>query len=168
MARLTSIFTTIPTLRRAVAAAIVLAAAVPGYAQTVGGSSKAVEATLNGWIEAFNRGDSTGQFFTNDATLVRGNGVFVGGLKIDEMEQRESKAGLRLALKIDRVEPLGTESMWTLGQYTLTVPCKDGAPPQSIPGVAVHLLQRDGSTWRVKVSSFTRVQTPPPPQAALK
>lgn len=168
MARLTNIFITIPTLRRAAAAAVFLAAAVPGYAQAVGESSKAVEATLNGWIEAFNRGDSTGQFFTNDATLVRGNGVFDGGLKIDEMEQRESKAGLRLALKIDRVERLGAESMWTLGQYTLTVPGKDGAPPQNIPGVAVHLLQRDGSTWRVKVSSFTRVQTPPSPQAALK
>ena len=167
MARLTSIFIRIPILRLA-AAGVIAVAAVPSYAQTAAESAKAAEATLSGWIDAFNRGDSTGQFFTKDATLVRGNGVFVGGPKIDEMEQRESKAGLRLALKVDRVESLGTDSMWTLGQYTLTVPGKEGAAPQSIPGVAVHLLQREGSAWRVKVSSFTRVQAPPPAQAALK
>lgn len=168
MAGLTRKMVRIHIGRVAAAAAFVLAGAGPGHAQTSAESARAVQATLSAWIDAFNRGDSTGQFFTKDATLVRGTGTFVGGARIDEMEQRESRAGLRLALNVDRVEPLGVDGMWTLGQYTLTVPGKDGAAPQSLPGVAVHVLERDGSSWRVKVSSFTRVQVPVPQQAAAK
>lgn len=165
MAQLTGNFIRASFMRLAAAAAV--AASVPGYAQTAV-EAKAVEATLGSWVEAFNRGDSTVQFFTKDATLVRGNGVFVGGARIDEMEQRESQAGLRLALTVDRVEQIGAEYVWTLGRYILAIPGNGGAAPQTIPGMAVHVLHRDGSTWRVKVSSFTRLQTPLAPQATVQ
>ena len=167
MTQMTSIYSRTGALRLATAA-VALATTIPCLAQIAPDSAQAAESTLNGWIEAFNRGDSTGRFFTEDATLVRGNGLFVGGSKIDEMERQESKAGLRLSLKVDRVEPLGAGNVWVLGQYTLTVPGKDGAASQSIPGVAVHVLQRDADGWRTKVASFTRVQAPPPPRAALE
>ena len=168
MTRLMSVCTRTGALRLAAATVTLAASMSSSLAQTAPESTQAAESTLNGWIEAFNRGDSTARFFTEDATLVRGNGVFVGGSKIDDMEQRESKAGLRLALKVDRVEPLGAGNVWVLGQYTLTVPGKDGAALQSIPGVAVHVLRREADGWRTKVASFTRVQAPPPPRAALE
>ena len=78
------------------------------------------------------------------------------------MEQRESGAGLRLALKIQRVERTGPDSAWAMCDYELTVPNKDGAAPQVIPGVSVHVLQRQGDAWQMRVSSFTRVQAPTP------
>ena len=37
----------------------------------------------------------------------------------------------------------------------------DGAARQSIPGVAVHVLQREADGWRTRVASFTRVQGVP-------
>jgi ketosteroid isomerase-like protein len=128
--------------------------------------ARSAEATLSGWIGAFNSGESTGRFFTRDATLVRGNGVFVGAERIDDMERRESKAGLRLALKVQPVEQLGTDGVWALADYELTVPGKEGAAPQVIPGVSLHILERHGERWQMRVSSFTRVQQPPPRTAS--
>lgn len=128
--------------------------------------ARSAEATLGAWIRAFNAGESTEQFFTSDATLVRGNGVFVGSRRIAEMEHRESGAGLRLALKVQRTEQVGPDSAWVLGDYEVTVPGKDGGPTQVVPGVSVHVLQRHGARWQLRVSSFTRVQAPAPRTAS--
>ena len=143
-----------------VAASAVIALASVAHAESRADADQ-VEATINAWTQAFNSEQPTGRFFTPDASLIRGNGVFDGGGTIEEMEQRESRAGLRLALKLDRVQALGKDNVWALGQYTLTVPGKDGAAPQHIPGVSVHVLQREGASWRIRISSFTRLQTPP-------
>lgn len=151
--------------RRAVAVAAILTA-LPVFAQTsVRDHRGAAESLLRDWIEAFNSGASTARFFTSDATLVRGNGVFVGGAVIDGMEQRESSAGLRLALVTQRWEAVGTDGAWTIGEYKLTLPGKNGAPAEVIPGVAVHVLQQESGTWRMRVATFTR-QFAPPPKAA--
>ncbi|HEV7578315.1 MAG TPA: hypothetical protein VGO85_19970 [Caldimonas sp.] len=55
--------------------------------------------------------------------MVRGNGVFSGAVLIDEMERRESKAGLRLTLVVDRVQALGTR-------------CRDSNRTQGPPAAA--------------------------------
>lgn len=125
-------------------------------------ASKSAEAVLNSWIQSFNLGEPTRRFFTSDATLVRGNGVFVGAERIDAMEQRESRAGLRLALKVQRAERLSTDSVWALAEYELTIPGKDGAAAQVVPGMSMHVLQRQSGTWQMKAASFTRVQAPAP------
>lgn len=124
--------------------------------------NQAVEATLAAWIAAFNSGASTARYFTDDATLVRGNGVFAGSATIDAMEQRESKAGLRITLEVERVEQLASDVVWSFGRYKLTVPGKDGAPAQEIPGAAVHALRRQGDAWQMQMASFTRIQAPTP------
>lgn len=125
-------------------------------------ASSAVRSALASWIETFNRGESTGAFFASDAVMVRGNGVFNGAALIDEMERRESKAGLRLTLVVDRVQSLGPDVAVATGRYTVTPPGAAAA----IPGVSMHILQRSGGQWLVREASFTRTQGPPPAAAA--
>lgn len=129
-------------------------------------ATRSAQAALDGWIQAFNLGEPTRRFFTPEATLVRGNGVFVGAERIDAMEQRESRAGLRLAVKVQRTERLAADSVWVLAEYELTVPGKDGAAAQVFPGVSVHVLQSQGGAWQTRVASFTRVQAPAPRAAS--
>jgi ketosteroid isomerase-like protein len=123
----------------------------------------AVETTLASWIEAFNRGAPTGAYFASDAVLVRGNGTFNGAAVIDDMEQREAKAGLRLTLKVERVQSVAPDTAIVVGRYAVALP---GPTGQVIPGVSLHVLQRTGNEWKVRAASFTRVQVPPPPSSA--
>lgn len=125
-------------------------------------ASSAVQSALARWVDTFNRGESTGAFFASDAVMVRGNGVFSGAALIDEMERRESKAGLRLTLVVDRVQSLGPDAAVATGGYTVTPPGAAAA----IPGVSMHTLQRNGGQWLVRGASFTRTQAPPPAAAA--
>ena len=117
-----------------------------------------VRAALASWIAAFNRGDSTGVYFTSNAVMVRGNGTFNGATVIDSMEQRESKAGLRLTLDVDDVQILNATTAVAVSRYTVLPP---GAPSSPIPGVSIHTLQRVGNQWQVSAASFTRTQAPP-------
>ena len=125
-------------------------------------ASSAVQSALARWVDTFNRSESTGAFFASDAVMVRGNGVFSGAALIDEMERRESKAGLRLTLVVDRVQSLGPDAAVATGGYTVTPPGAAAA----IPGVSMHTLQRNGGQWLVRGASFTRTQAPPPAAAA--
>jgi len=135
----------------------------PTQAQPVpSDASSAVQSALTRWIDTFNRGESTSAFFASDAVMVRGNGVFRGGAVIDEMERRESKAGLRLTLFVDHVQPLGPDAAVAIGRYTVTPPGAAAA----IPGVSMHTLSRNGGQWLVRGASFTRTQGPPPAAAA--
>lgn len=122
----------------------------------------AVRGALANWIAAFNRGDPTGVYFASDAVMVRGNGTFNGATVINDMEQRESKAGLRLTLVVDHVQILNSTTALAVRRYTVMPP---GAPGSPIPGVSMHTLQRVGDRWQVRGASFTRTQ-PPPPGAA--
>jgi len=118
-----------------------------------------VESALTRWVAAFNAGSSTGEFFAKDALLVRANGTFRGAATIDEMEQRESKAGLRLTLNVEQVNPIGMDAAAVVSRYTVMPP---GSAGQVIPGVALHVLHRSGNHWLVDAASFTRVQPPAP------
>jgi hypothetical protein len=131
--------------------------------QSAADVSKTVKTALAGWIEAFNSGTSTGAYFASDAVLVRGNGTFNGAAVIDEMEQREAKAGLRLTLKVEQVQSVAPDAAIVVGRYMVTLP---GSSGQVIPGVSLHMLQRMGDEWKVRAASFTRVQAPPLPSAA--
>lgn len=126
-------------------------------------TSEGVKAALAGWIESFNRGAPTAAYFAGDAVLVRGNGTFTGAATINDMEQRESKAGLRLTLVVDQVQFVGPDVAIVTGRYTVAPP---GSAAQVIPGVALHTMQRTGSTWQVRGASFTRTQAPPAPAGA--
>ena len=123
----------------------------------------AVQVALANWIAAFNRGDPTGTYFASDAVMVRGNGTFSGATVINGMEQRESKAGLRLTLIVDQVQTLSPTAAIAVGRYTVAPPGASGSP---IPGVSMHTLQRVGNQWQVRGASFTRTQAPPPDAAA--
>lgn len=125
--------------------------------------AKPVEGALARWVETFNRGAPTAAYFSRDAVLVRGNGTFRGAAVIDEMEQRESKAGLRLSLQVDDVQVIGTDAATAVGRYTVTLP---GPTGQTVPGVSLHILERMGNEWLVRAASFTRVQAAPPTTAA--
>ena len=151
--------------RRQIAALCVVALSFgPVLAQpAITPASAAVEAALAGWIDAFNIGLPTAAYFASEAVLVRGNGTFRGAAVIDDMEQRESKAGLRLTLKVDQVQFIGPDAAAVVSRYTVALPGPSG---QIIPGVSLHLLQRAGNQWLVGAASFTRVQAPPPNAAA--
>ena len=122
-----------------------------------------VEAALTSWVDAFNHGLPTVAYFASEAVLVRGNGTFRGAAVIDDMEQRESKAGLRLTLKVDQVQFISPDAVAAVSRYTVALPGPSG---QIIPGVSLHMLQRAGNQWLVSAASFTRVQAPPPTAAA--
>jgi hypothetical protein len=122
-----------------------------------------VEAALTSWVDAFNHGRPTAAYFAREAVLVRGNGTFRGAAVIDDMEQRESKAGLRLTLKVDQVQFIGPDAAAVVSRYTVALPGPSG---QIIPGVSLHMLQRAGDQWLVGAASFTRVQAPPSTSAA--
>ncbi len=126
-------------------------------------AATSVEAALTSWVDAFNNGLPTAAYFASEAVLVRGNGTFRGAAVIDEMEQRESKAGLRLTLKVDQVQFIGPDAAAVISRYTVALPGPSG---QIIPGVSLHMLQRAGNQWLVATASFTRVQAPPPTAAA--
>ena len=107
--------------RRQIAALCVVALSFgPVLAQpAITPASAAVEAALAGWIDAFNIGLPTAAYFASDAVLVRGNGTFRGAAVIDDMEQRESKAGLRLTLKVDQVQFIGLDAAAVVSRYTV-------------------------------------------------
>ena len=153
------------TRRRQIAALCVVALSFgPVLAQPAATPAPAtVEAALTGWVEAFNNGLPTTAYFATDAVLVRGNGTFRGAAVIDDMEQRESKAGLRLTLKVDQVQFIGPDAAAVVSRYTVALPGPSG---QIIPGVSLHMLQRTGNQWLVGAASFTRMQVPPPTPSA--
>ena len=153
------------TRRRQIAALCVVALSFgPVLAQPAATPAPAtVEAALTGWVEAFNNGLPTTAYFASDAVLVRGNGTFRGAAVIDDMEQRESKAGLRLTLKVDQVQFIGPDAAAVVSRYTVALP---GTSGQIIPGVSLHMLQRTGNQWLVGAASFTRMQVPPPTPSA--
>lgn len=88
----------------------------------------AVRGALANWIAAFNRGDPTGVYFASDAVMVRGNGTFNGATVINDMEQRESKAGLRLTLVVDHVQILNSTTALAVRRYTVMPPGAPGSP----------------------------------------
>ena len=153
------------TRRRQIAALCVVALSIgPVLAQPAATPAPTtVEAALAGWVEAFNNGLPTTAYFASDAVLVRGNGTFRGAAVIDDMEQRESKAGLRLTLKVDQVQFIGPDAAAVVSRYTVALPGPSG---QIIPGVSLHMLQRTGNQWLVGAASFTRMQVPPPTPSA--
>lgn len=123
----------------------------------------AVQAALAKWIAAFNRADPTAAYFASDAVMVRGNGTFSGSSVINDMEQKESRAGLRLTLVVEQVQALSPTTAIAVSRYTVTPP---GAPAAPIPGVSMHTLQRVGDRWQVRAASFTRTLAPPSVAAA--
>lgn len=147
-----------------IAALFVVALSVaPVSAQPVDSHAPAaVEAALTTWVASFNSGLPTASYFASEAVLVRGNGTFRGAGVIDDMEQRESKAGLRLTLKVDQVQFVGSDAATAVSRYTVSLP---GPSAQIIPGVSLHVMRRKDNRWLVDAASFTRVQAPPPTPA---
>src|SRR4051794_9760885 len=96
-----------------------------------GQSAPDVESALTRWVAAFNAGSPTGGFFSGDAVLVRANGNFRGAATIDAMEQRESKAGLRLTLAVDQVQFIAADAAAVVSRYTVMPP---GAAGRVVPG----------------------------------
>ena len=60
--------------------------------------------------------------------------------------------------KIDRVDVHGPIA-WAAGQYTVTIPSKEGGTTQ-VNGAWLHVLKQEGAVWNIQAASFTRVNQP--------
>jgi ketosteroid isomerase-like protein len=124
-------------------------------------SDAAVRATIEKFFAFFNSGDAsaTTELWRADAVDININGLVSGKAQLDERMTTEFKFGLKFSEhKIDRIEVHGPLA-WAAGEYTVTIPSKEGGSTQ-VNGAWLHVLKQEGAVWKIQAASFTRVNRP--------
>lgn len=62
-------------------------------------------------------------------------------------------------MQVDRIDVHGPIA-WAAGQYTVTIPSKEGGTTQ-VNGAWLQVLKQEGAVWRIRAASFTRVKKRP-------
>lgn len=139
---------------------LALLVSMPACAQEP--SDTEVKAVITKFFKAFNSGnvDETAALWSPDAVDINVNGMISGKTQLDARIAAELKMGLKLDHTIERVQ-VGKNMAWAAGPYTVTIPGKDGASTE-IHGAWLHVLKRDGGSWKIQAASFTRFNAPPP------
>jgi uncharacterized protein (TIGR02246 family) len=139
---------------------LALLVSMPACAQEP--SDTEVKAVITKFFKAFNSGnvDETAALWSPDAVDINVNGMISGKTQLDARIAAEFKMGLKLDHTIERVQ-VGKNMAWAAGPYTVTIPGKDGASTE-IHGAWLHVLKRDGGSWKIQAASFTRFNAPPP------
>ena len=139
---------------------LALLVSMPACAQEP--SDTEVKAVITKFFKAFNSGnvDETAALWSPDAVDITINGMVSGKTQMDARIAAEFKMGLKLDHTIERVQ-VGKNMAWAAGPYTVTIPGKDGASTE-IHGAWLHVLKRDGGSWKIQAASFTRFNAPPP------
>jgi uncharacterized protein (TIGR02246 family) len=149
-------------MRRLYAATwIMVVAMIAVPASPNGPRDAAVRATIEKYFASFNNGDAsaTAEQWREDAVDINVNGLISGKTQLNERLGTEFKLGVKFSEhKIDRVEIDGPIA-WAAGQYTVTIPSKDGGSTQ-INGAWLHVLKEKGGAWKIQAASFTRVNQP--------
>jgi ketosteroid isomerase-like protein len=140
------------------ASAIILVTmlAVPGLSAAP--NDAAVRATIEKFFASFDAGDAdaTAALWRADAVDVNINGLISGKAQLDERLAAEFKLGLKFSEhRIARIDIHGAIA-WAAGEYTVTIPSKDGASTQ-LNGAWLQVLKQEGATWKIQAASFTRV-----------
>lgn len=126
-----------------------------------GPGDAAVRATIESFFTSFNGGDvsATTGLWRADAVDININGLISGKAQLDERVATEFKLGLKFSEhKIDRIDVHGSIA-WAAGQYTVTIPSKEGGTTQ-VNGAWLHVLKQEGAVWKIQAASFTRVSQP--------
>jgi ketosteroid isomerase-like protein len=121
----------------------------------------AVRATIESFFTSFNRSDAsaTASLWRADAVDININGLILGKAQLDERVATEFKLGLKFSEhKIDRIDVNGSIA-WAAGEYTVTIPSKEGGSTQ-VNGAWLHVLKQEGGVWRMQAASFTRINQP--------
>ena len=148
-------------LRWSCALVLALLVSAPACAQEPG--DFAVKAVITKFFKAFNSGnvDETAALWSPDAVDINVNGMASGKTQMDARIAAEFKMGLKKQdYTIERVQ-VGKNMAWAAGAYTVSIPGKDGASTE-IHGAWLHVLKRDGGSWKIQAASFTRFNAPPP------
>jgi ketosteroid isomerase-like protein len=144
----------------AAAAAAAAAAALPARAQQAGAEAKLqqeIEAVLNGWLDAFNRGDgkAAGAFLLPNAPAINPNGLVRNGTEyINRVELQHEQQNAKTTAKIDQVQAVGSDAAYALGPWTSTFGPNGGGRSG---GMWLQLYERRADGWKISASSFTRV-----------
>ena len=121
----------------------------------------AVRATIERFFTSFNGGDAsaTTALWRADSVDININGLISGKAQLHERVATELKLGVKFSKhEIDRIEVHGPIA-WAAGQYTVTIPSKEGSATQ-VNGAWLHVLKQEGAVWKIQAASFTRVNQP--------
>ena len=119
-------------------------------------------AVVQAYAEAFNRRDAAAvtALYTDDAILIVPTGILRGREAILKNREAAVKAGGHdLNVRVAAYEVQGT-SAWSVAEYNLLVPGKDGSDTPS-KGFASVFWVRSGDAWKLHVHTLSPA---PPPQ----
>ncbi len=142
-------------------AVMMIGLAAPALAQQTQQSppdvQKRAEAVVEKWTETINKGDVKGlaQLFTANAMQLDPYGVSSGTQQIEQDMQRVVKLGLKIQMKVDRVEPLGQgQEVVVAGSYTGTYANNPATP--TVQGHFVHVVEPQTDAMKIRIASFSR------------
>ncbi len=154
-------------LRLVSMAVLTAALSIPAIAQQRETASpemrQQVEAVAMKWADAVSKGDVKGAeaLFAPDAITVTPMGVAHSAQQRDEEFEKVHQMGLTLRVKVAEVQSLsGGHAALATGPYVADFT----ANPQAshVEGNWLQLLEHEGGTWKIRVSTATRLSTPAP------
>jgi ketosteroid isomerase-like protein len=118
-------------------------------------SRQQIEAFMNKWVDAYNRGDGNTltTLIATDSFGVGDHGVMTGDQRIERMVQNEAKSGGKVTeLRVADVRMIGRNSAVAAGPYKVTY---SNPRPLTLEGTWLQVLERDHGAWKSVASSYT-------------
>jgi ketosteroid isomerase-like protein len=134
----------------------------PARAQQAGADPKLeqeIEAVLNGWLDAYNRGDgkAASAFFLPTAPAINPNGIVRNGPEYVNRIELQHQQNFNTTAKIDQVQAVGSDAAYALGPWSSTFGPNSGG---RAGGMWLQVYERRADGWKISASSFNRIGGP--------
>lgn len=153
-------------LRSLSIAIVAVSLATPALAQQSTGSQQdvrqQVEAWVNKWVEAYNKGDAKAILAMNgpNACTITSTGMTCGEQKIEQVVLNVIKMGPHFTMTVNEARPIGRDGATAAGSYRVTF--TNNPATSQVEGNWLRVLERQGNDWKSVASSFTPLTTPTP------
>lgn len=143
-------------MKRLNAAAWIVVTTMFAVSASAQDSNALVRATIEKFFVAFNSGNVSAatELWRPDAVDINFSGMISGKAQLDERIAAELKLGVKFDHNIAHIDVDGPIA-WAVGQYTVTIPSKDGGSTQR-NGAWLQVLKQHNGTWKFQAVSFTR------------
>jgi uncharacterized protein (TIGR02246 family) len=133
-----------------------------------------IEAFMNQWIDAYNRGDgrTMAALTTVDAFGVGDQGVVSGNERFERAVQNAATYGAKItSMQVQQVRMIGRDAAVAAGPFSVTY---NNPEPLTIQGTWLQVLERQHGGWRSVAASYTPANAltatgagnPQPPQGS--
>jgi uncharacterized protein (TIGR02246 family) len=123
----------------------------------IGDVRSEIEPLLQGFLDAFNRGDAAGvaAHYTEGARFLPPNAETITGRQaIQAAWQHNMDIGVKEAhLEIVELKPMGEKAAYEMGKYTLKIEPEPGVTVTD-KGKYVVMWKHDGESWKIDVDIF--------------